>query len=259
MRTKTSCAMPDPSKDGMRVLTKIRKGHGSSSAAVAGFLSPPGNRSSFEYFGSKMNHLASSTRQTSSRQISTFRWVSIRPRSSFIPSSSPPWNLLRLLARWVAVIELVADRLSLSPSFPSSRLPKLDSLPDPVLFGALPCPPPLGLDVPKLPDPSSSSSPLESFERSCSCISSYSLRTSFSVRGVRPSCIHAIPSEKRSRTSTVWIAATASVVLPFPALSECREVMEVMNVGVLSSPSMSRGPALLSSKLLTTCFISLWR
>mmetsp|Transcript_6989 Transcript_6989/g.16131 ORF Transcript_6989/g.16131 Transcript_6989/m.16131 type:complete len:662 (-) Transcript_6989:682-2667(-) len=81
-----------------------------------------------------------------------------------------------------------------------------------------------------------------------------------------------MPSEKNSLTSTVWMAATASVVLPFPALSLWRLVMHVMVLakGATSPPSPPPppptpappsldGPPARSRRQLTTCFMSRWR
>ena len=66
--------------------------------------------------------------------------------------------------------------------------------------------------------------------------------TSHSPNGILPRWIHAMLLEKNSRTSTVCIATTASVVLLFPALLEWRKVMQVMPFAEGLSSSVSRGP-----------------
>mmetsp|Transcript_15180 Transcript_15180/g.41995 ORF Transcript_15180/g.41995 Transcript_15180/m.41995 type:complete len:225 (-) Transcript_15180:801-1475(-) len=84
MRTNTSCTLPFPSKAGTRVVISTLYGL---------------SRNVGEKLFSKMNHFASSTLHTSSRQMRTFLSTSIRPRSSLIPSKSPPWKRRTLSAR----------------------------------------------------------------------------------------------------------------------------------------------------------------
>ena len=271
IRTKTSWTIPFPNNEGVRVVTRIRNGFGST-CGWPGCLAGTG-----AFRVSKMNHLASSTLQTSSRQIKILRFVIILSRSSFIASSSPPWKRCRLSANRIACSCFSRTAFSnlsklvilefLDIGLPSSLFPSGEE------------------DLLLSPSSSSSSSSPRSFETSCRKSSSYNRRISFSVNGVRPSWIHAIPSEKRSRTSTVWIVATARVVFPFPGLSACRDVIDVILVLVCNVPkekvsritsatkkgrhneahtavlsSVSIGPVPeCSSKQLTTCFIKRWR
>mmetsp|Transcript_31029 Transcript_31029/g.50646 ORF Transcript_31029/g.50646 Transcript_31029/m.50646 type:complete len:221 (+) Transcript_31029:888-1550(+) len=79
MRTKTSWVMPGPTRPGMRVVIRTR--WGVSSKLLSPSLLVPNK-----------NHFASSILHTSSKHISIRRESNNRPRSSFIPSSSPPWK-----------------------------------------------------------------------------------------------------------------------------------------------------------------------
>mmetsp|Transcript_27697 Transcript_27697/g.65037 ORF Transcript_27697/g.65037 Transcript_27697/m.65037 type:complete len:204 (+) Transcript_27697:2696-3307(+) len=203
-----------------------------------------------------MNHLASWTLQTSSRHIKTLFLTNNLAKSSLIDSRSPPWNLWRLSARVANLCRLFSSfKLLLPKLFDDSAPSKLDPEgTSPIL------PPSMSSSLSKKsPSPKKSSGTLTI---SCLYSSSYNRRMSRSDKGPLPRWIHAIPSVNRSRTSTVWIAATAKMVFPLPALSPCRDVMEV-TIAFCSfgdSSSTSLGPApVCSSKQLTTCFISLCR
>mmetsp|Transcript_59651 Transcript_59651/g.126803 ORF Transcript_59651/g.126803 Transcript_59651/m.126803 type:complete len:299 (-) Transcript_59651:687-1583(-) len=123
MRTNTSCVMPGPTRPGIRVVISTR--WGVSSKLLSPSLRVP-----------KRNHLASSILHTSSRHISTRRESSRCPRSSFIPSSSPPWKDRRLVVSFAAsdvgtLLMLLTDRpggseVDTPPSFSLPLLLPLD-------------------------------------------------------------------------------------------------------------------------------------
>mmetsp|Transcript_6989 Transcript_6989/g.16132 ORF Transcript_6989/g.16132 Transcript_6989/m.16132 type:complete len:347 (-) Transcript_6989:2734-3774(-) len=85
IRTNTSWVIPGPTRPGTRVVMRTRWG-------VSSKLLFPSDRVP------KRNHLASSILQTSSRQMRTRRERSSLARSSFMPSSSPPWKERRDVA-----------------------------------------------------------------------------------------------------------------------------------------------------------------
>mmetsp|Transcript_26482 Transcript_26482/g.63540 ORF Transcript_26482/g.63540 Transcript_26482/m.63540 type:complete len:202 (-) Transcript_26482:696-1301(-) len=102
IRTNTSCVIPGPTRPGMRVV--IRTLCGVSSKLLSPSLRVP-NR----------NHFASSILHTSSRHISTLRVRSRRARSSFMPSSSPPWKDRRDVASVVSDMPLLDMALTPLP------------------------------------------------------------------------------------------------------------------------------------------------
>mmetsp|Transcript_25343 Transcript_25343/g.52992 ORF Transcript_25343/g.52992 Transcript_25343/m.52992 type:complete len:298 (-) Transcript_25343:1728-2621(-) len=89
MRTNTSCVIPGPTRPGIRVVIRTR--WGVSSKLLSPSLLVP-----------KRNHLASSILHTSSKHINTRLESNRRPKSSFIPSSSPPWKDRRLVVSLTA-------------------------------------------------------------------------------------------------------------------------------------------------------------